>query len=39
MYGNMEWKVFEYIWFVGEAFGNWSNDLFGTNVQKTLEVC
>ena len=30
-------KVFKNINFLGEISNNWPNDLFGTNVYKTLE--
>ena len=39
VYEKSEWNVSEYIWFVGLTFSNWLNDLFGTNVHKTLEAC
>ena len=36
---NSELNVFEKIWFVGELSNKVPNDLFGTNVHKTLESC
>ena len=32
-------KVFKNIMFLGEISDNWPNNLFGTNVYKTLEFC
>ena len=39
IYENCESKVFKNINFLGEIFNNWPNDLFGTNVYKTLDFC
>ena len=39
IYENSELKVFKNIKFLGEISNNWSNDLLGTNVYKTLESC
>ena len=39
IYENSEPKVFENIKFFGEISNNWSNDLLGTNVYKTLKFC
>ena len=36
IYKNSELKVFKNINILGEISNNWSNDLFGTNVDKTL---
>ena len=36
---NSELNVFGKIWFFGEIFNELPNDLFGTNVYKTLESC
>ena len=32
-------EVFKNIMFLGEISDNWPNNLFGTNVYKTLEFC
>ena len=32
-------KVFKNITFLGEISNNWPNNLFGTNVYKSLEFC
>ena len=39
IYENSESKVFKNIKFLGEILHNWSNDLIGINVYKTLESC
>ena len=39
VYGNSESKVSKKIRFLAEILSNWSNDLFVTNVYKTLESC
>ena len=39
IYENSELKVFKVITFLGEICNNWSNDLFGTNVCRSLESC
>ena len=36
---NPELKVFENIRCFGKMSSNWSKDLLGTNVYKTLEFC
>ena len=36
---NSELNAFGKIWFFGEIFNELWNDLFGTNVYKTLESC
>ena len=36
---NSELKVFKNINFLGEISNNWPNDLWRTNVYKTLESC
>ena len=38
-YENSESKIFTNIKFLGDVSNNWSNDLLGTNVHKTLESC
>ena len=37
IYENSELNIFKNIKFFGEIFSNWSNDLLGTKVYKTLE--
>ena len=39
IYENSELNVFENIVFLGEISNKWPNDLFGTNVHNTLELC
>ena len=39
IYENSESKAFKNIKFLDEMSNNWPNDLFGTNVYKTLESC
>ena len=39
IYENSESKVFKNLGFFGEISNNWSNDLLGTKVYKTLEFC
>ena len=39
IYESSESNVFTNIKFLGEISNNWPNDLLGTNVYKTLEVC
>ena len=39
IYENHELKVFKNTKFLGEIFNNWPNNLLGTNVFKTLELC
>ena len=36
IYENSESKVFKNVTFLGEISNNWPNDLFGTNLYKTL---
>ena len=37
--GNSEKKVFKNITFLGKIYNYWQNDLLGTNIYKTLELC
>ena len=39
IYKNSESKVFKDIKLLGEISNNWTKDLLGTNVYKTLECC
>ena len=39
IYENSELNVFKNITLVGKISHNWPNDLFGTNVYKSLEFC
>ena len=39
IYENSELKLFENINLFGETSSNWTNDLLGTRVYKTLESC
>ena len=39
IYESSELKVFKNIKFLGEISNKWTNDLFGTNLYKTLELC
>ena len=39
IYENYELKVFKNTKFLGEISNNWPNNLLGTNVFKTLELC
>ena len=39
IYENSKSKVFKYIKFFGETSNNWTNNLLGINVYKTLESC
>ena len=39
LYTKSESKVFKSIKVLGEISANWSNDLLGTNVYKTLKSC
>ena len=36
---NSELNIFKKIAFFGEISNSWPNDLFGTNVYKTLKSC
>ena len=39
VYENSELKVFKNIKFLDEISNNWANNLYGTNVYKTLKSC
>ena len=39
IYENSETKALKNVKFLDKLFNNWSNDLLGTNVYKTLETC
>ena len=39
IYKNSESKVFKDMKLLGEISNNWTKDLLGTNVYKTLECC
>ena len=39
IYENSESKVIKNINFLGEISNNWTNDLLGANVCKTLKTC